>query len=114
MAAKPDISWTGISGMGYGFWIYKIGKRFTADTVGVYIYARRTSKGYEAVYIGQGILNSRLDCHESQGCIKKKGATEIHCCSVGSLPLRRNMEKDLLAGHIEAYAPTGCNEKVDG
>lgn len=114
MAIEPDIRWTGASGRHYNFWKYEIGKGFKADAVGVYIFARKTSTGYDAVYIGQGILNDRLRTHENDGCVIRKGATEIHCCSVSTQEVRRQMERDLLAGNPEAYVPTGCNEKLGG
>lgn len=66
------------------------------------------------VYIGQGDLNDRVNDTTHYKCAIAKGATEVHLHLTSNEQDRLKEEADLLAGHPNAYAPTGCNRKPGG
>jgi hypothetical protein len=70
---------------------------------------------WEPIYIGEGRLADRCcDSHHKAKAIAAKGATHVHAHLNQTLGPRLWEERDLLANFPQAYAPTGCNEKVGG
>lgn len=107
MSETPTISWTGLSGKKYGYWIYKIGASFKEEP-GNYIFAKETQTGYwSPSYIGETVnLDMRLGDHEKEACARKHGATHIHAhLNSAGEKARRLEENDL----IRKYNPP-CNE----
>jgi len=81
---------------------------------GNYIFTKTTNNIWVPIYIGQGDLNDRTNDSTHYGCAVGKGATHVHVHLNPKEEDRIAEEQDLLAGHPDAYAPTGCNEKVGG
>ena len=108
------IKWPGASGDTYDFWVYPFDVDTPATFEGVYIFTKKVGSMWHAVYIGQGKLGDRLAAHRREGCVFRKGATHVHLTTVASQDKRLRMERDLLAGNVEAYEPTGCNERRGG
>ncbi len=110
-------TWTGASGKQYDYHVYKIPAVFDPGQIGNYIYAKvNENNNWVPIYIGEGDLKERanLDRHHQGECIKRKGATHFHCHLNPVKEARLAEEADLLAGHPEAYVPTGCNIKIGG
>lgn len=57
---SDKLSWDGASGESYIFKKFSLSVNFKPDQNGVYIFAKETSTGYDAVYIGQGDLKDAL------------------------------------------------------
>ncbi len=116
MANNNSVIWKGASGKGYTYWIYSIPASFNPRQNGNYIYTKVVNNMWTALYIGQGDLSERtnIDNHHQSRCLKSKGATHVHVHLNASEANRTAEEKDLLAKHLEAYQPTGCNEKAGG
>ena len=84
---------------------------------GNYIYAKVVNNVWVPVYIGQGDLSVRCTTnHHQTECINSKAATHVHVHShkTPDEAARLAEERDLLAGHPEAYSPKGCNVKEGG
>ena len=83
---------------------------------GNYIYAKVSQGRWLPIYIGQGDLGERtnIDNHHQSICLKAKGATHVHAHVNQREAARMVEEADLLASHLQAYQPTGCNEKTGG
>ena len=107
------VVWKGKSGEQYGFAVFPLPIRTNfSHKEGNYIFTKDEDGAWRAIYIGQGDLDDHITEGQDDECIKSKGAT--HVCMIiepGGVDERRAMEKDLLAEHIEAYAPIGCNIK---
>lgn len=101
--------WRGASGQHYRFDVYPLEQGIERAEQGVYIFARRSGEEWEAVYIGQGELKVDVDYKTVDRCVAEKRATHVHVHSNGSEDRRRAACADLLAAHIEAYEPHGCN-----
>ena len=107
-------TWTGKSGLKYGYEIAKLPCSFTAGK-GNYVYAKPGSSPgkWTPVYIGEGELNDRADTskHQQGNCIKDRGATHFHWHERNGLSRndRRIEEQDLLENYTNAYFPKGCN-----
>ncbi len=111
----PKCNWTGTSGKTYQYSIYDLPPSFAANQDGNYIYAKVNAQNkWQPIYIGQGDLHQRANHHHQEECIQSKGATHFHCHLNARESDRLAEERDLLAGHPEAYQPTGCNEKLGG
>ncbi len=108
------IVWAGASDQNYTFYIYELPHSFPPDQDGNYIFCKREGNVWKAIYIGEGDLNDRLQNHHQADCIRRKGATHFHCHKNANKNERLTEERDLLAEHTEAYAPTGCNEQIGG
>lgn len=107
MNGTPTISWIGLSGKKYRYWIYKIGASCKEDPWN-YIFAKETQAGYwSPSYIGETEnLNMRLGVHEKEACARKHGATHIHThLNSAGEKARRLEENDL----IRKWNPP-CNE----
>ncbi|WP_430816354.1 hypothetical protein [Carboxylicivirga sp. RSCT41] len=111
---KKIISWPGAYGKQYEFEIFDLDVIFPAGARGNYIFARRTPTGWDAVYIGEGILQERVQDVVHRSHAIKKGATHIHAHFNINEYSRKAEEEDLLTVHTEAYTPKGCNVKKDG
>lgn len=116
MSDNKEVKWTGASGATYTYYAWPLPADINAGQEGNYIFVRREGDYYHAVYIGEGDLGARtdLDQHHKGECIQDNGATEVHVHLNWDDDARKAEEEDLLAGNPEAYAPTGCNERVGG
>ena len=106
MAGPSRVRWRGHSGRQYDYYVFSTDARWN-DVVGNYIFARSTSEGWKALYIGEtGSLKDRIGPHhERWDCAKRHGMTHIHAhVSVSSEIIRRREEADL----VEEYHPA-CN-----
>lgn len=112
--ATPEIYWTGASQTKYGYWSHPL--PFSCNPVqdGNYIFTKIVNNVWVPIYIGQGDLNERVNDTTHYGCATRKGATHVHVHTNAKEQDRLNEESDLLAGHPNAYAPTGCNQKAGG
>jgi hypothetical protein len=105
------VTWRGSSGSEYMYWSLEVNSRMRARE-GNYIFAKRDpTGGWVAVYVGQGNLASRANVreHYKGELILSKGATHVHVRVNTNLLARMTEWADLLKGHPEAYAPSGCN-----
>jgi hypothetical protein len=112
----PICTWTGASGKQYQFYVWPRHPDVNADQMGNYIYTKINDKNeYVPIYIGEGDLSVRCTKNHHQiKCIDSKGATSVHLVLCAKEADRLAMERDLLAGYPQAYAPTGCNVKEGG
>lgn len=114
MANQP-VKWKGASGTAYDYYSDAIGEQTYRDVDGNYIFAKVVNGYWIPVYIGQGNLPARLSSdHHKWDCIQRKGATHIHQHQNPKEADRLAEERDLLAGHPDAYTPQGCNDKTGG
>lgn len=112
--AEPQVYWTGGSGKKYGYWFHPLPYSCEPGHDGNYIFTKVVNGKWIPIYIGQGDLNDRINDPAHQQCAIGKGATHIHVHTQSAEQVRLAEEADLLAGHPEAYAPTGCNRKPGG
>ncbi len=112
--SNPKQTWSGGSGKVYEYEIFPINIEFNPNQNGNYIFAKQTQTGWNTVYIGDGDIKARTESHKNNGCVTRKGATHVHTHINGSEVSKKQEESDLLARHIEAYEPTGCNVKIGG
>jgi len=115
--SEPDkVEWTGASGTKYNYWVYALPANLNEGQDGNYIYAKVADGYWRPIYIGQGDLGKRtdIDQHHQSSCLKRKGATHMHCHKNSKEADRLAEENDLLANHPQAYQPTGCNEQQGG
>lgn len=100
------MSWSGLSGREYHYFIHPIGTSFKA-VPGNYIYTKEVSPGrHRPIYIGETEdLSERFDNHHKMPCIRRQGAThiQVHQTDRGAAK-RRQEESDLIA----RWNPT-CN-----
>jgi len=109
-----QINWTGKSGETYRYDIYPIDWEPAPGQDGNFVFVKNAGRLAEAIYIGEGDLQSSKAALLAAGCVSAKGADEFHCRLSNDDAARRDEAKDLLEGNPEAYAPTGCHEKQDG
>jgi len=114
MTNTPELYWTGVSGKKYGYWIKKLPYSCGEGQNGNYIITKIVNNFWIPVYIGQGDLNKRVNDETHYKCAIGKGATHVHLHLNSEEADRLSEEQDLLAGHTDAYAPNGCNEKEGG
>ena len=110
---KLIYNWKGIQNE-YSFELSDINVTFASESEGNYIFAKLVGDMWEAVYIGEGILQERTQDKRHRTCAISKGATHIFWHSNSDEALRKAEEADLLAYNTEAYAPKGCNIKMGG
>ena len=104
------VNWTGLSAQKYTYYMHQLPWRPSADQTGNYIFAKVVNEVvWNAVYIGQGILQDRYDAALDEGCVSSKGATHYHEHLNGDADARRSEEQDLIDGRPECHWPTGCN-----
>lgn len=98
--------WKGQSGKRYTYNVWSTNGTWN-DVPGNYIFARRTTNGWVAAYIGQTkSFKTRLPRHEEWTCAKRNGATHVHArVNRGGEAARKTEEKDLVA----RYKPP-CNK----
>ncbi len=109
------VEWHGTSGRSYEYHIYDISFDPESNQDGNYIFAKQIPNGWEAVYVGEGDLKDRKDAARGgESCVDRKGATHFHCHLNANAGDRKTEEADVLDGNPEAYAPTGCNERLGG
>ena len=106
--------WTGGSGKTYTYFIHDIDWSVNADQDGNYIFAKVVNDVWNAVYVGEGDLQTRKAAHINDGCVTDKGATHFHEHLNAGEQARKDEEEDILEGNPGAYVPTGCNEKEGG
>ncbi len=108
----PDtFEWRGGSRQKYKYFIAKLPWRPAANQDGNYIFAKKISGIWHAVYVGQGDLQDRYDAALKEGCVTRKGATHYHRHLNGLAADRRSEESDIIAGNPECRSPTGCNDR---
>jgi hypothetical protein len=107
-------AWPGGSGRTYEFQVYPISVTVNPGYEGNYIFAKMVNNSWHAVYIGEGILKDRVECHRNDAIVLRKGATHLHLRVDANYSNRFAVESDLLAGNPEAYDPNGCNVKKGG
>ena len=112
--AEPELYWTGASGKKYGYWSKKLPFSCDPNQDGNYIFCKVVNNVWVPVYIGQGDINDRVNDRPHYNCATGKGATHVHVHTNSAEKDRLSEEQDLLAGHPQAYAPTGCNNKTGG
>jgi len=112
--AGPELFWTGASGEKYGYWVKKLPFSCDPEQNGNYIFAKVVNNVWLPVYIGQGDINNRVNDRVHYKAAVNKGATHVHVHTNPTERDRTSEEQDLLQGHPEAYAPTGCNQKQGG
>jgi hypothetical protein len=111
-----EIIWNGASGTGYRYAVYpRHPQGIPAKTLGNYIYTKVVNNVWVPIYVGQGDLSERVTKnHHRITCIDSKGATHVHMHLNPKEADRLAEERDLLAGHSDAYTPKGCNVKEGG
>jgi hypothetical protein len=109
-----SVNWNGASGRQYAYYIYRLPCSLSTGQNGNYIYTKVVNNVWVPIYIGQGDLGDRtnIDNHHRSSCLKQKGATHIHAHKNENEANRTAEEQDLLAGHPEAFEPSGCNKKL--
>jgi hypothetical protein len=108
------VNWNGASGRAYVYLIYRLPHPFNTGQNGNYIYTKVVNNVWVPIYIGQGDLGDRvnIDNHHRSYCLKEKGTTHVHAHLNENEANRTAEERDLLAGHPEAFEPKGCNQKL--
>ena len=114
MADAPKVDWPGGSGQQYTYSVYDLDWVPSANQDGNYVFARPAGAGWEAVYIGQGDLQTRSAAHLDEGCVTDKGSTSFQCHLNSTESARLAEEADMLDGNPVAYEPTGCNVRPGG
>jgi len=116
MSDQATAVWNGASDKQYTFWVYPLTTGLSNGQDGNCIYTKVVNNTWIVLYIGQGDLGDRTDIekHHQSRCLKSKGATHVHAHKNPRESDRTAEEKDLLAGHPNAYQPTGCNESIRG
>lgn len=110
-----EFHWVGASGAKYVYWGHALPYSCDPDQPGNYIFCKLVGDRWQAVYIGQGDINDRVNDPEHFACATQKGATHVHVHTNPSEAARLAEEDDLLASNPGSYAPTGCNErKLEG
>lgn len=112
--ANQVSNWHGGSGKIYTYEVHPLNITITPDVLGNYIFTRQVGNKWEAVYIGEGDLKTRVDAHLKEGNVIRKGATQIHLHRTPTKDQSFKEETDLLLVHTEAYEPRGCNVKKGG
>ena len=112
--ATPELYWSGASGREYGYWSKDLPYSCKPGQNGNYIFTKIVNNEWIPIYIGQGDINDRVNDPTHYECATGKGATHVHVHTNATEEARLDEELDLLNGHPDAYAPTGCNEKEGG
>jgi hypothetical protein len=101
-------NWKGVSGFSYAYEVLSLNSDWN-DVAGNYIFARTTSQGWIACYIGEtDSFKNRLPNHEKRPCAVGQGATHIHAhVNKGGQLARKAEEADL----IPHYRPP-CNDHL--
>jgi hypothetical protein len=111
---QEKINWTGISGKIYQFTIYPKSTKFK-EIDGNYIFAKATTNGWDAVYIGEGDLKTRTQDTVHLTCAEKKKFTHFHVHVNKNKQHRKAEEEDLIQGNPECLSENGgCNETFNG
>lgn len=101
--------WRGSSGDRYDYHVLPLGG-LMKNVLGNYIFARRNASGsWDAVYVGQGLLDGDFSQHFMAREIRDKAVTHIHFRENPIESARWIEMADILDGNPEAYAPEGCN-----
>ncbi len=101
-----EIKWKGKSGNSYPFKIYtKDSNFFKVD--GNYIFAKETSTGWDAVYIGEGNLKTRTKDNIYLKCLEDNKFTHYHVHVNTNENKRKAEYADLIAGNTECLCKNG-------
>jgi len=111
---NPGVDWIGISGKKYFYQIEMLPFSCHESFVGNYILAKLMDGKYYPVYIGEGVLDDRINDDDHFRCATAKGATLVFLHLNSLEENRKREERDLLAGNPESYAPIGCNQTRHG
>lgn len=112
---EPEkIIWTGKSGLTYTYYVYVKGTTFKKSD-GNYIFAKKTTNGWDAVYIGEGDFETRPQDEEHLKCAEKKGFTHYHVHLNSNETNRKAEETDMIQGNQECLIENGgCNKTATG
>lgn len=111
---EPEIYWIGAQGKRYRYWSHRLPYRCDPGQDGNYILTKLRNNIWIPIYIGEGNLDERINDPTHYNCAIGKGATHVHLHLNATEQARLAEESDLLAGHPDAYAPIGCNQKPGG
>ena len=88
--------WTGKSRKTYEYTVYGLTTESWNDVPGNYIFAKKLTGGWNAVYIGETeSFKDRIPNHEKWECAKRNGATHIHAHNNNNETARTAEETDL-------------------
>lgn len=108
------INWKGKSGTIYTYYIYSKETEFQ-ELDGNYIFAKRTFRGWDAVYIGEGDLKTRTKDEKHLKCANEKGFTHYHTHINVNEKNRKEEETDMIQGNPECLVENGgCNQTKTG
>ena len=108
MSEKTTHIWHGF-GTNYEYSVYALPHRPPNGALGNYIFVKSVRIGWEAVYIGQGILSERYDAALKECCVTRKEATHYHFHLNNNKDARKEEEEDLIFCYPECKWPDGCN-----
>ena len=92
-------TWQGASGQTYVYTVYDIDGEWP-DAAGLFIFARPTSRGWQATYIGETqSFRDRIPDHERKICALRHGATHVHVRASDAEAERQAEEVDLKLKH---------------
>jgi hypothetical protein len=94
--------WVGQSGKAYKYVIVSIDHSNWKDEPGNYIFAKKTTSGWDAIYIGQteSFKDRPMHGHPRTGCAKAHGGAHIHArVNSGGKAARIKEEADLVDRH---------------
>ncbi len=114
-AGATVVEWIGgLTDTAYRYTVLLIGAPMP-NVLGNYIVTRKAGAKWVPIYIGEGILSSRVSTsHHKRECWSSKGATHVHLHENVKDEPRKFEEEDLITGYPEVLIPIGCNEKVGG
>lgn len=112
---EEKVNWKGASGTEYSYAVYSKQTEFNPNLIGNYIFAKRTNKGWDAVYIGEGDIKTRTQDKTHLSCATKKGFTHYHVHLNNLDESRKREEEDLIKGNLECLEENGgCNKTENG
>lgn len=109
MPDDDSVDWPGQSGKTYRYDVHEVGWRPNSGQDGNYIFAKVVGGVWNAVYVGQGDLQTRYDAAINEGCVTNKGATHYHVHLNADKGTRQAEETDVINGNPECNWPVGCN-----
>jgi hypothetical protein len=74
------VQWPGTQGRTYPFNVYPILTAFAANQLGNYIFAKLIGNAWHAVYIGEGDIKERTECHKREEKVHQMGQPIFMSC----------------------------------
>lgn len=105
------VDWVGSSGKKYAYNVYELPQRFPRGRIGIFIYARITSRyTWRPLYIGHGEIAAPFwGKPEVKRRVEESGASHIHVRYNEPLFQRRLEAQDIMERHYEVFT-AGCNQ----